>query len=166
MRPGIYGGRDITMDNQCKRNGGFTLVELMIVVAVIGILSAIAIPIYRNYVTTAKTSAANAVLEQFPVLLEQYRAENGMMCPSCNANGTYTYTYTEDNNGSVTTDTITPVYPAFKPKSATSTGPTLYHYTLSITVSGCPDCTETATITATPQTNRGAPSGNLTATYQ
>lgn len=42
-----------------KRNQGFTLIELMIVVAIIGILAAIALPAYQDY--TAKARASNAV---------------------------------------------------------------------------------------------------------
>src|SRR5581483_7392209 len=47
------------MKNTRKQNGGFTLVEVMIVVAIIGLLAAIAIP---NFVKSRATSQANACI--------------------------------------------------------------------------------------------------------
>ncbi|GAB4257124.1 MAG: hypothetical protein Kow0092_03740 [Deferrisomatales bacterium] len=55
---------------------GFTLVELMIVVAILGILSAIAIPMYRSYITASKKSEAKANLETLRLLEEQYYADH------------------------------------------------------------------------------------------
>ena len=142
---------------------GFSLLELMIVVAIVGILAVIAIPAYQNYITQAKQRAARSVLDLMPVLAETYRADNGMMCPACGANGAYTYSYSENNDGSVAADTITPNFPAFKAKSvAEAATATLYHYQVVFTVAGCPAaCTTSAIATAFPQASRGAPPGNI-----
>lgn len=55
---------------------GFTLVELMIVVAIIAILSAIAIPQYNQYTERAKLAEATSTMMDLRVRLEQYYQDN------------------------------------------------------------------------------------------
>ena len=50
--------RNLTQSKQKKDQAGFTLIELMIVVAIIGILAAIAIPAYTNYTNKARFAEA------------------------------------------------------------------------------------------------------------
>ena len=56
---------------------GFTLIELMIVIAIIGILAAIAIPQYQNYVGRANVAAGVQTLSSNKTGLENYVMENG-----------------------------------------------------------------------------------------
>ena len=60
-----------------KKQTGFTLIEIMIAVVIVGILAAIAIPSYRTYILKAHRSDAEASLVQIAQLLErQYTANN------------------------------------------------------------------------------------------
>ena len=56
---------------------GFTLIELMIVVAIIGILLSVAIPQYRNYVTKAKLTEAFYAITPVKYGLVEYVSVNG-----------------------------------------------------------------------------------------
>jgi len=58
-----------------KNKKGFTLIELMIVVAIIGILAAIAIPNYMSYTCKSKQSEAKSILGDMRTLQETYFAE-------------------------------------------------------------------------------------------
>lgn len=57
-------------------NRGFTLIELMVVVAVLGILASIAVPSYQEYVLRSKLVDAPSSLAQLRVSMEQYYQDN------------------------------------------------------------------------------------------
>ena len=58
-----------------KRTGGFTLLEVMIVVVIVGILAAIALPSYSNYVKRTNRSQAKQFLQDIANREEQYRLD-------------------------------------------------------------------------------------------
>jgi type IV pilus assembly protein PilE len=94
-----------------SRTAGFTLIELMIAIAIVGLLVAIAVPGYREHVRRGAVEEAHAQLQSGAVALEQYFLDNrtyvGAPCPASTtrfaltctlAAATYTITATGSGN--------------------------------------------------------------------
>jgi type IV pilus assembly protein PilE len=64
---------------------GFTLIELMVVIVVIGILAAVGYPAYGNYVTRGQIVEAHSTLQEARVKMEQYFLDNRTYVGACTA---------------------------------------------------------------------------------
>jgi type IV pilus assembly protein PilE len=87
----------------CRSNRGFTLIELMIVVAIVTILAAIALPSYTRYVLKTRRTAAMACVSEYSNYMERFYTTNltyvgastapALDCRSAQRTGSY-YTIT------------------------------------------------------------------------
>ncbi|MDH5343365.1 MAG: prepilin-type N-terminal cleavage/methylation domain-containing protein, partial [Betaproteobacteria bacterium] len=68
-----------------KRENGFTLIELLIVIAIIGVIAAIAVPQYSDYLTRSKLAEATGTLSEHRVRMEQYFQDNRTYVGACTA---------------------------------------------------------------------------------
>jgi len=66
----------MTQHSQARTSGGFTLIEVMITVAIVAILASIALPSYRQYVIRAKRSAAQAQMMDIANRQQQFLIAN------------------------------------------------------------------------------------------
>ncbi len=117
-----------------KKQQGFTLIELMIVVAIIGILAAVAIPAYQDYTVRARVTEGLSLASAAKTAISEYYATNGTL-PTSNSQAGIAAA------GSITGNNVSGV-------QVTGSG------VIQVTFSGNPINANTMTLTAT--TNGGA----------
>jgi type IV pilus assembly protein PilE len=108
------------MNKLTYKNKGFTLIELMIVIAIIGIIAAIAIPAYGDYIKRARRNEAKALIMEMAQWMERkYSSDNcysAMVSGACST-GAPTLPYTQSPKQGDSMYTITVAMGAASPQT-------------------------------------------------
>ena len=94
------------MKQNYRAQQGFTLIELMIVVAIVGILAAIALPAYQDYIARSQVSEGVATAGAVRTSITEHRMAQGVMPAAgtynTTAGGRYTESANHDGDGQIT----------------------------------------------------------------
>lgn len=105
-----------------KQQVGFTLIELMIVIIIVAILAAIAVPSYRQFVVRNAESQVQARMQELDIELNRWRASaltyKGFTPKKVASNGDVSYAYDETDNKTI-----------YVPKGSDSTN---FHYKITL----------------------------------
>lgn len=123
------------------RQSGFTLIELMITVAIVGILAAIAYPSYQKYVLSSRRAEAQSEMLKIQLGMEKWRANNNAYSSDLSVNTGFTgntayYTYSI-TNASASTYTINAAAQGSQTRDAGCTALTLDQSGAKTPSSGC-----------------------------